>query len=314
MKTCKWPAPLTSGATIGIVTLGAPEAARNPDHVQRGLDWLQSRGFRYKIGPHALSDSGFLAGTPTELVGDFARFLLDPEVSLIMVAGGGANCNRMLRFIDVDLFASAGKGVLGLSNPTLLLNALTAKSGLISFHGPALVWNFGGEDPLDEYSERHLWTVLKQESTMVVEPEDNWRWLRSGQGDGIVLGGNLWSLQQLLGTQWEPDWSNTVLCIEDCFSQVHQLDAILTHFDDAGVLKQLAGMVVGVFEGLFEEDYPPAPPIEDVIWDLVKSYNYPVLSGVHIGHTNRKITIPLGAKTHLDSTINLFSFDPPVSE
>ncbi len=307
MKNYRWPSPIGKDATIGIVSLGAPDAGNNPLFFERGIEWLKSREVKTKVGLTALGDNGFLAGTPEDLVRDLNNFLRDPEISLIMAAGGGANCNQLLRLLDFDLFANAGKGLVGLSNPTVLLNALTARTGVISFHGPAVVWNLGGEDALDKYSERHMWKALQQHQPMIIECEETWSWLRPGECEGVLYGGNLWSLQQLLSTPWEPDWKDAVLFIEDCFTQLHQIDAMLTHFDDAGVFKQIAGMVVGIFESCSEEDYVPAPTVEQIIMRIVQGYNFPVLAGVHLGHTPRKITVPIGATARLDSAKNSFA-------
>lgn len=306
MKNYMWPTPVGREDIVGVVSLGAPDAGSNPLHFERGLEWLKSRGLKTKVGSVALGNKGFLAASPDDLVSDLNEFLRDPEVSLIMAAGGGANCNRLLRFLDFDLFAKARKGLIGLSNPTVLLNALTMRTGIVSFHGPAVVWNLGGEEPLDEYSERHMWKTLRQQGPMTVESEDSWAWLRPGTCEGVLFGGNLWSLQQLIGTPWEPDWTGAILFIEDCFTQLHQIDAMLTHFDDAGALARIAGLVVGVFESCSEEDYPPAPSTEEIVMEIVQRYDFPVLSGVHLGHTSRKITVPIGATAQLDSTSNLF--------
>lgn len=306
MKNYEWPIPVGPENAVGVVSLGAPDAGSNPLRFKKGLAWLKSRGLRTKIGSATLGNQGFLAASPTELVSDLNTFLLDPEVTLIMAAGGGANCNRLLHLLDFDLFAKARKGLIGLSNPTVLLNALTMRTGIISFHGPAVVWNLGGEEPLDDYSERHMWKVLRQQRPITLESEDSWSWLRPGACEGVLFGGNLWSLQQLLGTPWEPDWTDTILFIEDCFTQPHQIDAMLTHFDDAGALARIAGLIVGVFESCLEEDYSPAPTIEEIVMEIVQRYDFPVLSGVYLGHTPRKITVPIGATARLDSTSNSF--------
>lgn len=307
MNVYKWPLPLIADTTIGIISLGAPEAGNNPLYFERGIDWLRSKGFQIKVGSHALENCGFLAAPPVELVSDLNKFLRDPEISLIMAAGGGANCNQMLRHLDFDLFAHAQKGLMGLSNPTVLMNALTARTGIISFHGPAVVWNLGDENPLDDYSERHMWRALKQEIPINIEPEDSWRWLRPGACEGVLYGGNLWSLQQLLGTPWEPNWTGAVLFIEDCFTQLHQIDAMLTHFENAGVFERIEGLIVGVFESCEEEDYTPAPTLEEIVGKILEHYDFPILTGVHLGHTARKITVPIGAIARLDSTKNKFS-------
>jgi muramoyltetrapeptide carboxypeptidase len=289
--------------TVGIVVLSAPEAHPNPEHLQRGIRWLEQRGFTVRLAPHVKECRGFLAGPPEQVAHDFHAMLADSDVSWIVSAGGGYNSNSLLRHLDFDLMRRARKPVIGLSNPTLLLNALTAKSGVISFHGPVLLWNLGSEDGgPDEFTEEWLWRMLgHRDGEMVIPREPSWTWPRPGACTGRLLGGNLWSLQQLLGTPYEPDWTGAIVAIEDCFCELHQVAAILEHFACAGVFDRIAGLLVGVPLEVKETELPCEGDFTDVVMAAVEASSFPVLTGVHFGHTDRKITLPIGARATLDA-------------
>lgn len=303
--TFEWPQPVVpqKGQTVGVVVLSAPEAALNPDYLHRGIDWLGQRGFSVKLAPHVAKSSGFLAAPPEDIAREFHAMLADPEVSWIVTAGGGYNSNSLLRHLDFELMRRVRKPVIGLSNPTLLLNALATKSTVISFHGPVLLWNLGSEDGgPDAFTEQWMWKMLGAKADDIVIPrESSWDWSRPGVCTGRLLGGNLWSLQQLLGTPYEPEWSGAILAIEDCFCELHQVAAILEHFACAGVFNRIAGLLVGVPLEVKETELPYEGEFEDVVMAAVEAYSFPVLTGVHFGHTDRKLTLPIGALTSLDA-------------
>jgi len=237
--------------------------------------------------------------------------LTDPEIDLVLTTGGGYNANRLLPCIDYELCGKYPKPIIGMSNISLLLNAITWRSKVITYHGPALVWNFGADNGLDGFTESHFWKAVKwpQSCELQIEAEDTWQWIYEGSCDGPLFGGNMWSIQQLLSTTYCPDFSGAVLFIEDCFSELHQLAAILTHFDNAGILAKIAGLVVGVCEGCEETELAPGPTLDALISDIIRPYRVPTLIGVSFGHTDRKATLPIGATAILDSVDNRLAFN-----
>lgn len=304
-----WPTPVFPhrGATIGIVCLSSPEPAANPENFDRGVAWLKSRGFEIKLAPHVLKQDGFLAARPAEVAAELCDLINDPAVRLIVIAGGGSNSNRLLPYLDMKTIAAGRKPIIGLSNSTMLLTALSASTGLVTFHGPVLLWNFGSETPMDESTEKSLWAMLEcLDSQLLIPSEPSWKWLREGTCQGRLFGGNLWSLQQLLGTPWQPDWNGAVLAIEDCFCELHQVAAILDHFAAAGIFDKIAGMILGVPLEVSETEQPYTGTFEDVVMESIGSRQFPVLSGVHFGHTDKKFTLPLGGLVSLDSCANIF--------
>lgn len=295
------------GTTIGIVCLSAPEPAANPDNFNRGVAWLESRGFKVKLAPHVLKQNGFLAAPPVDVAAELRDMLFDTQIGLIVVAGGGSNSNRLLPHLDMEAIAAARKPIVGLSNPTMLLTAISAATSLVTFHGPILLWNFGGEPPIDEITEQSLWSMLAHsDASLAVPAEPSWKWLREGACQGRLLGGNLWSLQQLLGTPWQPDWRGAILAIEDCFCELHQVAAILDHFSAVGVFDQISGLIIGVPLEISETELPYTGSFEDVVMESVGSRDIPILSGVHFGHTDKKLTLPLGSIMSLKSDSNSF--------
>jgi muramoyltetrapeptide carboxypeptidase len=123
--------------------------------------------------------------------------------------------------------------------------------------------------------------------------------LHNGKATGRLIGGNLTTLQQLIGTPYEPDWENHILFWEDVCEQPHVLDAKLTHFRNAGVFQKIAGMIVGVLEECVENDYLDMPPIEQIVLELTEK-RFPIIAGIPLGHTDNKLTLPIGINVLID--------------
>ncbi|MFF7098139.1 LD-carboxypeptidase [Streptomyces rubradiris] len=290
------PAPLTKGGRIGVVTVSAPEPAAHPDVFDQGLDRLRSRGYEPVIAPHAANRDGYRAGSETQLADDFHAFLTDPGIDAVVCAGGGKSANRLLRGLDYELIAQHPKPIVGVSDPSLLLNAITARTGLMTFHGPAVLWDFGAEKPPAATGD-HFAAVLAGDAA-AARIDAPLTWARTGTARGHLVAGCLSSLRCLLGTVWEPDWNGAVLAWEDAFKPVEQLDQALTHFRDRGVLDQIAGMVVGE---LVSCEPSGGVSAHEMVMDLCAEYDFPIAFGLPFGHTPLKHTLPVGAEVLLDA-------------
>lgn len=287
------PAPLRLGATIGVVSVSAPEPATDAEFFNRGVDALRQYGYDVVLGKHTLEQKGYVTASAEELAADLHELFADERVSAIICAGGGVNANRLLRYLSWTVIQQHPKILVGVSNPTVLLNAVTKQTGLITFHGPSVVWDFGAEGGAPELTSTHFDGLLSsRESTYEIAAQEDWRWLREGELSGRLFGGNLASLQGLLGTPYEPDWDNAVLLWEDVAKPVNRLDMMLTHFRDVGVFERIRGMVVGK---LVSCEPSNGISYDLMLFDLLKEANFPILTEVPFGHTANKLTLPIGA-------------------
>lgn len=292
------PVPLDPRAAVGVVSVAAPEPVCNAEFFDRGIRAIKSAGHDVVLGDHALRQRGYTSGTAQDLAHDIHTLFKDPAVGAVICAGGGINANRLTRFLDFDLIASHPKPFVGVSNPTVLLNAVTARTGLITFHGPSVVWDFGTESGIPASVESAFWEALAcTNDTYSVTEASTWTWLRAGELSGTVLGGNLTSIQSLLGTPNEPNWDGAILFWEDIAKPINRLDMMLTHFRDAGVLERISGMVVGELVACDSSD---GIDCSAMLFDLLADYDFPILTEVPFGHTSEKLTLPIGG--HLSGT------------
>ncbi|MFI8281117.1 LD-carboxypeptidase [Streptomyces sp. NPDC085929] len=290
-------APVSKGDRIGIVTLSAPEPAAQPDAFACGVQALAGLGFEPVVGAHATGRSGYRAGTTDELLDDFHQMIADPSIGAIMCAGGGRNSNRLLSGLDLPLIAGNPKLIVGASDPSLVLNAIAARTGLVTLHGPTLMWDLADPDAPLETAE-HFTAMLSGQSA-AARIDAPLTWTRPGSAEGPLIAGCLSSLRCLLGTPWEPRWDGAILAVEDAFKPTDLLDQTFTHFRDAGVLDKIAGLIVGKSVGC---EPSAGITVGGMIDELCREYGWPLAHGLPYGHTPRKFTLPIGATLRMDSS------------
>ena len=75
-----------------------------------------------------------LNSSPIEArVADLHAAFLDDNVKAILAVTGGYNANELLPYLDFELIAKHPKIICGYSDFTSLANAITAKTGLVTF-------------------------------------------------------------------------------------------------------------------------------------------------------------------------------------
>lgn len=303
------PKSIRPGATIGVVSVSAPEPATDAEFFNRGLMALEQHGYEVVLGKHTTDQQGYVTASAEALASDLHELFANERVEAIICAGGGVNTNRLLHHLSWDLIQENPKALVGVSNPTVLLNAVTRQTGLVTFHGPSIVWDFGAEGGIPELTSTHFWGLLgSNDPTYDVPVQGDWRWLREGGLSGRVVAGNLASLQGLLGTPYEPDWDGAVFCWEDVAKPVNRLDMMLTHFRDTGVFGRISGMVVGE---LVSCEPSNGVGYDAMLLDLLKDEDFPILTEVPFGHTADKITMPIGAELHARPTSDVLRFTFP---
>jgi len=298
------PPRLRQGSTIGIFTPSEPVDEKLLD---KGIIALQSMGFKVIEAPNTRKNNGHLAGSDKERASDLNTLINDRKIDAIFCSAGGANSTRLLPLIDEEALIHQPKILLGVSDPSSLLIALYARTGLITFHGPVVQYDFG--KGLSGLTSQSFNTILIDGAKGPLPGINAIHILKKGHAKGHLIAGNLSTLVQLIGTPWEPSWHNAILCWEDVCEQPHALDARLTHLRNAGILKQLSGMIVGELVDCEEHDYPSTPTVEEILLEHLEGTDYPVLWGLPFGHTTDKVTIPIGVMSTINTSKNLITLE-----
>lgn len=290
------PKALVPGDYIGIC---APAGAlRREAEIPEFTAILKKMGFRVKVGPNCTKKFGYFAGTDEERASDFMQFIQDQEVKAIFFLRGGWGCARILEHLDFGTIRENPKIIMGFSDATTLLNAITVKSSLVTFHGPS------GNSSWNDYSINYIRQLLMDGSPVhyknTAEDEAIITYA-PGISSGYLWGGNLSVITSLIGSEYLPILSPCILFLEDVGEEPYSIDRMLTQLKISGILDRVAGVILGNFRNCEAEEPERSFTLHEVFQQHFGNFRKPVYYGAQIGHTVNKFTIPVGIPAEMNA-------------
>lgn len=336
MTSTKPPA-LRRGDTIAFV---APSSRINhifPLRVARARAFLEAAGFHIRIiYTPTLPDSyrASVRARADELHAAFA----DPAVRAVVCCIGGLSANELLPHLDYALLRKNPKIFVGSSDITLLHHALLTGAGLRTFYGPSAITQLAEYPAPLDLTWTHFLATLVQDGEVApavvgalpravdytdefldfggepanlraraLTPSTGWKWLRRGpRVEGRVFGGCLPSVLQLFGTPWAVDYRGRILLLELPEGVADEpgpwpLELARWNLGDLatrGVWDGVAGVVLG---RPYRHTPAETAEWEAMVLEVTEGYEFPILAGVDVGHTDPMLTMPLDALCCLDS-------------
>jgi len=289
------PKVLKPGDTIGIAA-----AASNikKDLLEQGCRELESLGFKTYFRPDITSSFRYVAGTRERRLSEFLEMLRSPDIDAIFCARGGYGSGQLIPDIDAEVIRENAKIVNGSSDITILLNWIE-RSGVVSFHGPMVATSI--REGAAGYDRETLLDLL-QGKKAVRFPNKGTSVLRPGIGEGRLVGGCLSLVVTTLGTKHEINTDDAILVLEDAGEKPYQIDRMITHLKQAGKLETIRGIVFGEMLDCLQ-NANQGYLLQEVIVDLLREYEFPILYGFPTGHTSGpNVIVPFGVRARLDLT------------
>jgi len=254
------------------------------DQFQAGVSILEGMGFRVVLGDHIMSRNGHLAGPDEDRLADLQSMIANPEVDAVIAARGGSGALRIVGSLDFEEIRRNPKPLVGFSDLSVLLNTISQRCSLVTFHGPMV----HSLPKVTVDSLAALQSALMNETFPTLEWEGR-QVARKGTASGPLYGGNLATLCSLVGTPFEPSFDNAVLMLEDINEPFYRVDRMLTQLKLAGKFEKLAGVLLGEFSGVEN-----GGQIWERVLELVPS-SIPVWGDMPFGHGPVNYTWPIGA-------------------
>ena len=306
------PGRLKQGDRIGLVT---PGSSVTEEQLHVCITKLEEMGFQTTYNDSVLSEYGYFAGKDWERADELMGMFTREDVDAIWCVRGGYGSIRILDLLDYDQIRKNPKVFIGYSDITALLTSIYQETGLVTFHGPV------GTSDFNKFSLRSMKKVLirpeegykypyKREKGTRDNPEFERYTLTGGQAEGLLAGGNISVLDSMIGTRFEPDFENRIVCLEDIGEKTYRVDKMLFHLLSGTNLKQAAGIVMGVFVECNINE-APALSLKEALNDLLIPLGIPVSYGLSFGHIKRMVTIPTGIMAAMDADKNSFSLLEP---
>ncbi|HEY8315090.1 MAG TPA: LD-carboxypeptidase [Candidatus Baltobacteraceae bacterium] len=290
------PPALRDGDIVALVSPAGPlgDAA----DLARACDAVRALGFEPRPGARALLHDGYLAGSDEERAADFNEAARDPRVRGIFALRGGYGTMRILNLLDYEALRRDPKVILGYSDLTALLNAVTSRAGLVTFHGPVAA--LSAFTPMVAQALRRAVCVAEPLGILAMRDAQA---ISGGSARGRLAGGNLSLISALVGTPFALDLDDALVFLEDVDEAPYRIDRMLTQLRLSGALAKTAGVLVGECRNcdVDPEHAYGRMPLDRTLRDRLGDLGLPVLAGAAIGHIEEQWTVPIGVRATLDA-------------
>jgi muramoyltetrapeptide carboxypeptidase len=312
------PSRLKVGDTVGLIEPAS--ATDDPFQIQLIEEAIVMMGLKPKRASHVLNRYGYLAGADRDRAADINAMFADRDVKAIFAVRGGWGSARLLPYLDWTIIRSNPKLLTGFSDITALHMAIAAKAGFTTLHGPnaGSAWGKSSWDSFREIAfDAATPTFRNPDSTEDRLVQRRWRTrvigTGSGKAQGRLLGGNLTVLSALVGTPYLPSFDGAILFLEDVEEAEYRIDRMLTQLSQAGVLKNLKGVVFGqctdcVNKGASYGGFT----LNDVLTQHLGALGIPAYQGAYFGHIADQFTLPVGGKAEIDADAGTLRLLEPV--
>lgn len=306
------PPKLKKGDHVRVI---APSHSLSPSIAEQvkgqAMEGLGKLGLTVSFGKHVEEENEFKTTTVEHRLEDLHEAYTDPNVQAIIPARGGSSISQLLKYIDYDLIKKNPKILCGLSDVTALSYALYAKTGIVNYYGPHFVML--GASRIVDYSFDSMKQNLFSGEVFQLQPHAHYcqsAWdrelivhegfwiINEGKAEGKIIGGNFRTTNLILGSEFMPDFTNSILFMEenhviDFRGVQNELQSIL---NQAGGNK-IRGLVIGRFQ---KETGMSRELLSKIIKSKKELEGVPVIGNVDFGHTSPVVTFPVGGTARLE--------------
>ena len=293
------PPVLKSGDTIGIT---APAGYITHEEIQSAVKKIESWGYKVKIGNTIDKRDFTFGGTDEERTGDLQQMLDDPKIKAVMCARGGYGAIRIIDKLDWEKFKTKPKWIIGFSDITIFHSHLNKNLGIASIHSKmcnSFPDDWSTAEPIQIETIESIQQALsgvKMKYFTDVHVQN-----KLGTAEGILIGGNLKTLESLSGTKSDINTAGKILFVEDTGEYMYSIDRMFWNLKRTGKLAQLKGLIIGGFKIKVDEDADDfGKTLQDVVLEKIKAYRYPVCFDFPVGHQRNNYALKCGVKHRLD--------------
>ncbi|MFL8936732.1 S66 peptidase family protein [Rossellomorea oryzaecorticis] len=313
---------LNTHSKIGVTAPSSGVSSAYHPLLRQSKQRLEEKGYTVSFGETVWTQEKVRAASAEKRASEFMGMMGDDEIEAIIPPWGGELLTEILEFLDFEKMKA--KWVLGYSDISPLLLAITLKKGIATAHGTNFI-DLRGEywDETTAMWEKVL-TTKRGESisqTSSIKYQDQWEhenpspcvfhltheteWKTVSNKDenlkGRLLGGCIDIIHHLAGTPYGDvkafhetfaDGEPLLWYFENCELNTTGLRCALVHMKMAGWFDHCSGIIFG-------RSAANTPVngylVEDVYRELSEELGIPVIYDIDCGHQPPQVTLVNGA-------------------
>ena len=283
---------LKTGDKVGFI---APSCCLKDKKLTSSIDFFNRLGLEVVIADDIYSEYRYMAGTDQKRAQDINKMFANNEIKALFCVRGGAGALRLLPYLDYELISKNPKPIFGLSDSTVLQNAILTKTKNPSYTGFLPLYDIK-DDNINITTETSLKSILFNDTHKIISGTPQ----TEGSTSGIIVGGCLSVFLSTSGTPYFPDLKDKIILIEDDDEKTYRIDLMLQQLKLQKNFNKVKGIIFGSFTDsiiIDEED----GTIDDCIADFSKDLNIPIIKNFQHGHIPSRHIVPLGIEVKLNS-------------
>lgn len=289
------PRYLKAGDTVGIT---APAGYITAEEIQPAVSLMETWGYKISIGDTIGKKDFTFAGTDEERLDDLQKMLDDPKIKAIMCARGGYGAVRIIDKIKWEKFKARPKWIIGFSDITVLHTHINRNFGIATIHSKmcnSFPDDWSKAEPIQIETIESINKALKGEKMKYdATPNAN---NRTGMADGVLIGGNLKTIETLAASPSDIQTGGKILFVEDTGEYMYSIDRMFWCLKRSGKLSHLKGLIVGGFKVKTDPDTEDfGKTLEEIVLEKVKPYKYPVCFDFPVGHQRNNFALKCGIR------------------
>ncbi len=297
----KIPPYLKAGDTIGICSVAGYLTLQD---CTDAINMIQSWGYKIKLGTSVGKKYFTFGGTDEERIADFQQMLDDENLKAIMCARGGYGLVRIIDKLNFSTFIKKPKWIIGFSDATVLHSHIQKNFGIATLHSKMCnsFVPIVNAEPAQLSSLESIRKCLEGIKMSYEAPRNINN--KNGIAKGILVGGNLKTVESLAGSSSDINTKNKILFVEDTGEYLYSIDRMFWNLKRTGKLTSLAGLIIGGFKVKKDdagEEF--GKTVEEIVLEKTVEYNYPICFDFPVGHQKNNMALKCGVEHILNIDI-----------
>lgn len=284
---------LKPGDLIGIT---APAGFMMEEEMRPAIQQIESWGYKTRLGATIGKKDFTFAGTDKERAEDFQQMLDDPAVKAILCARGGYGAVRIIDQLKWDAFKKHPKWIIGFSDVTVFHSHINRNLGFATIHSKmtnSFPEDWSKAEPVQIETILSIQKALRGERMEYSASANAAN--RQGKAEGVLVGGNLKTIESLAGSKSDLRTTGKILFVEDTGEYLYSIDRMFWNLKRSNKLSGLKGLIIGGFKVKKDEGGDEfGKTLEEIVMEKVKEYNYPVCFDFPVGHQKNNFAVKCG--------------------